>query len=73
MGKNDEKMSFEEALKELEIITDKLKSGDVSLEESLKLYESGIKYYKICSEILDDANQRILIYDKELNVLKEAE
>lgn len=69
--KND--VPFEEALKKLELISDKLKDGQISLEESLKLYEEGIEYYKMCSDILNDANQKILIYNKDLNSFKEAE
>ncbi len=34
--------SFEESLKKLETIVDKLEKGDLSLEESLKLFEQGV-------------------------------
>ncbi len=52
-------ISFEEAFQNLESIVEKLEMGDLSLEESLKLYEEGIKYSRICLKILDDAKKRI--------------
>lgn len=66
-------ISFEEALEALEAITEKLKKDQITLEESLKLYDKGIQYYKICSEVLDEANQKINIYNNELESFKEAE
>ena len=32
---------------------------------SMKLYEDGIKYYKLCSSILDEAKQKIEMFEKE--------
>lgn len=68
----EKEISFEEALKALESITEKLKNNQVSLEESLKLYDKGIRYYKICSKILDEANEKVNIYNNELETFKEA-
>ncbi len=73
MTDNKNEISFEKALTQLEKVTEKLKEGKVTLEESLKLYDEGIKYYKVCSDILEDANQKILYYDKEMKSFKEAE
>jgi len=70
--KNNE-ISFEEALNQLEKVTEKLKEGNATLEESLKLYDEGVKYYKVCSDILEYANQKILYYDKEMKSFKEAD
>ena len=39
--------NFEANLKKLEVIVDKLESGDIGLEESVKLYEEGMKIKKI--------------------------
>ena len=58
---NIKKITFEEALKQLESSADKLKRDGVTLEETIKSYEEGIKYYKQCSEILNDAKQKIEI------------
>lgn len=57
----DKKLTFEEALKQLETSADKLKKDGVTLEDAMKSYEEGIKYYKQCSEILNDAKQKIEI------------
>lgn len=60
MEKN-KKLTFEEALKQLESSADKLRKDGVTLEEAMKSYEEGIRYYKQCSEILNDAKQKIEI------------
>jgi exodeoxyribonuclease VII small subunit len=62
-----EKETFESSLKELESIVNKLEKGELSLEESLKLYEQGIKLVKFCSSQLDAAEKKIEILQKELN------
>jgi exodeoxyribonuclease VII small subunit len=54
-----ERITFEEALKKLESIVGKLEEGSVTLEESVNLYEEGLKLSKYCSEILDSAELRI--------------
>ncbi len=54
-----EDISFEEAFRRLEEIVDRLEMGELSLEDSLKLYEEGIKYSRICLKILNDAEKRI--------------
>ena len=53
-----ERPSFEEALKELESIVSKLEDDSITLEESVKLYEEGIKLSRFCSEILNQAELR---------------
>ena len=51
--------NFESNLKKLEIIVDKLESGDIGLEESVKLYEEGMKIKKICDKKLKDIEMQI--------------
>lgn len=58
---NIKNLTFEEALKQLEFSADKLKKDGITLEETMKSYEEGIKYYKQCSEILNSAKQKIEI------------
>lgn len=53
--------SFEENLKKLEDIVDKLESGDIKLEESIKMFEEGIKLTKTLQKTLDDAEGKIKI------------
>ena len=50
-----EKMSFEEALKELEEIVRKLESGNVELEKSIEIYERGAKLKAHCESRLKSA------------------
>ena len=51
--------NFELNLKKLELIVDKLESGEVGLEESVKLYEEGMKIKKICDEKLQNIEMQI--------------
>lgn len=51
--------SFESALKQLEEIVQKLEKGELTLEESLKLYEDGIRLSRLCHGKLDEAEGRI--------------
>jgi exodeoxyribonuclease VII small subunit len=64
--------TFEIALGELEQIVAKLESGDLALEESLELFERGIKLSRECRERLTAAERRIEVLvrnsDGELDV-----
>jgi len=51
--------NFESNLKKLELIVDKLESGEIGLEESVKLYEEGMKIKKICDKKLQDIEMQI--------------
>jgi len=51
--------SFEELLNELEDISSKLDAGGLVLEESLALFEEGMKLGKKCNELLDSAELKI--------------
>jgi len=59
MTKQDKQMHFEEAFKRLEVIVGNLESGDLSLEESMKLFEEGIGLTEACKLRLEDAEQKI--------------
>jgi len=56
---NEEKRSFEDALGELENHVRKLDGGELALEDSLATFESGVRLVRECSELLDDAEQRV--------------
>lgn len=60
-----ERPSFEEALKELESIVSRLESEEITLEDSVKLYEEGIKLSRICTEVLEKAESRIKQVNEE--------
>lgn len=57
---NKENISFEAALKRLEEIAGLLESSNTSLEDSMALFEEGIKLSKECSDILGSAKQKII-------------
>ena len=54
-----EAVPFEAALKQLEEIVQRLEKGELSLEDSLKLYEEGIRLSRLCHAKLDEAEGRI--------------
>ena len=58
MSKKDAE-SFETGLEKLEGIVEKLERGELSLEESLKLYEEGIRLSRMCHERLQEAEGKI--------------
>ena len=63
-------MNFEEKITELEQIVAKLEDGTLSLDESVNLFEKGIKLSKECRKILDSAEKKIsvLMEDSEGNM-----
>ncbi len=54
-----EALSFEAALEQLETIVNKLEAGQVSLEESISIYERGEKLKARCEALLREAEARI--------------
>lgn len=58
---NEKTQTFESSLSSLEKIVRRLEQGDLSLEESLKLFEDGVKLSRECQERLNQAERRIEI------------
>ena len=56
-----ENLSFENALNELEKIIAKLENGECSLEESIALFEDGVKRTNECRTILAEAKKKITL------------
>lgn len=52
-------MSFEKKLTRLEEIVQKMEGGELSLDESLKLFEEGVKLSRDCNKELTDAEQKV--------------
>jgi len=50
---------FEISLKKLEEIVHRLEGGALSLEDSLKAFEEGVKHASICSQKLDEAERKV--------------
>ena len=57
--------NFEASLKKLEEIVTRLETGSLSLEDSLKAFEEGIKHSAFCSSRLDEAERRVEILLKQ--------
>ena len=51
--------TFEEALKQLETITEQIEQGRIGLEESIGKYEEGMKLVQYCRSVLEKAEQKI--------------
>ena len=73
--KRPEAPSFEAALKQLEEIVQRLEKGELSLEESLKLYEEGIQLSRLCHGKLEEAEGKIemLLKDAKGDVVPDAD
>ena len=64
--------NFETKLTELEKIVSELEQGDLSLEDSVKKFEEGMKISKECNSLLEDAEKRItIILEKNGEILEE--
>ena len=63
--KSTKGVDFERALDELEKLVERMEEGELSLEESLKLYERGIELSKACQKALDAAEKRIRILSEQ--------
>ena len=61
------KVKFEDALRGLEDIVERLEKGDLSLDETMSEYENGIKLYKQCVALLENAEKKIQILVKDEN------
>ena len=66
----EKELTFEQAMKRLEEIVNALENGSVSLDDSLKLFEEGIKLSKYCENELkniENKASKILLDSKEEN------
>jgi exodeoxyribonuclease VII small subunit len=50
---------FETSLKQLETLVARMEKGDLSLEESLKAFEEGVRLTRLCQETLTTAQQKV--------------
>ncbi len=65
-------VKFEKAMARLEEIVQSLEKGELSLDDSLKIFEEGIRLSQVCMAKLDEAEKRveILVKEKGKTVLK---
>jgi len=52
-------LTFEQAFGQLEEVVQQLESGELSLEQSLALFEKGVRLAKLCEGKLDQAEQKV--------------
>ena len=57
--------TFEDVLTRLETVVDKLEKGDLPLEESLSVFEEGVRLSRLCSKKLDEAEKKVEILLKD--------
>ena len=65
MTRKTSKFNFEEALANLEALVEAMEEGDLSLEESLKAFEQGIKLTRECQAAIEQAEQKVNLLVKE--------
>lgn len=56
---------FEDAMKRLEDVVQSLESGDLSLQDTLQIFEEGMKLVSFCSKKLEEAEQKVTMLIKE--------
>ena len=59
--------SYEEALKGLLEMAEKIKDKNLSLEETIKCYEEGMARYEACKKIIEEAKQTISKFNGEIS------
>lgn len=73
MAKKKSEISFEDKLSRLEEISDLLESETIGIEESIILYEEGVKLSKECLGSLEKATVKITELKNDINVFKDKE
>ena len=64
-----EKLTFEEAMQELEKLVDSLDKGDVSLDEAIAAYDRGSQLKDYCQKKLHDAKMKVETIQASDNIL----
>jgi exodeoxyribonuclease VII small subunit len=70
MAKAKQSIDFENALDQLEELVEDMENGDLTLEESLKAFEEGIKLTRECQSALSQAEQKVQMLITENGKLK---
>ena len=64
-------VKFEQAMARLEAIVGELEKGDLPLDESLKIFEEGIRLSKNCLKVLEDAERKVEVLVQDTNGKKQ--
>ena len=67
------KQTFEKAMDQLEQIVQKLETGELSLEDSIKKFEEGVKLSNFCAKKLDETEKKVtlLLKNQEGQIVEE--
>ncbi|MFN3581102.1 MAG: exodeoxyribonuclease VII small subunit [Pseudomonas sp.] len=65
MAKKKTSVDFEQSLGDLQVLVERLESGDLSLEDSLKAFEQGVALTRECQEALSQAEQKVLLLTEQ--------
>ncbi len=60
------KMTLEQSFESLDNIIGQLQGGELTLEESFKMYEEGMKLVKNCNDALDKVEKKLIVVDNEV-------
>ena len=71
MARQKKSPAFEQSLNDLQVLVERLESGDLSLEESLTTFEQGIALTRECQSALQNAVQRIQVLLEQNGTLTE--
>jgi len=61
----DKKFVYEEAIAELESIVNSLNNGNVSLDDSIKLYSRGVELASLCNDKISEVEKTIAMIDRD--------
>lgn len=70
MSRSKKAPNFEQALDQLETLVDEMENGELSLEDSLKAFEQGIKLTRECQKALTEAEQKVQLLLEENGEIK---
>lgn len=63
-NRQEEELTLETLFGELDMVVEKMESGDTTLEESFQLYQKGIQMLKKCNEKIDLIEKQVLILEE---------
>ncbi|MBK7497533.1 MAG: exodeoxyribonuclease VII small subunit [Ignavibacteriales bacterium] len=73
MSKKKSSDNFEDKLARLEEITTSLENSEIGLEDSIQLFEEGVKLSKECLSVLEKAELKVTTLKKDLNEINNLE
>lgn len=68
MSEEDPIISFEKKIEELELLVSRMEEGDMTLDETMKSYERGISLTRSCQKALNEAENKVDILSKDMEV-----